>query len=263
VVTLDQAGWNSGMLVLLTPPPVLSNVVEFFWIDRRPRQSPRAHEWRVVADDAANVIYARVVDDHGREQHRLHVVGARSRYADVDCSRRVLTVGARLRPGALPALFRVDAVTLTDRSVPMEALVRPAARHVLARLELDPCADAAGRLASVITELTARGRPLDDRTSILHTITSGGTPTVRDLAGAFGVGDRALRSWCAVHLGLGLTRFVRVRRLHAALERRLRNPFVTWSTIAAATGFADQPHLVRDFRALLGESPGAFLARAS
>src|SRR5690348_8379414 len=250
------------MLIVLAPPPALASVVELLWIDERPRRAPRAHEWRIVADDTAHVIYARVTDASGREHHRLQVVGARSEYADVDCSRRLLTVGARLRPGALPSLFRVSAGELTNRSIPAESLVRLPARHALERLESAPLADTADHLARFIATLTTRARPLDDRARMLDGSPFGRAGIAHDLANAFGVGDRALRAWCAEHLGIGLKRFSRIRRLHAALERRLQRPSDTWSAIAAATGFADQPHLVRDFRAMLGESPGEFLARA-
>jgi AraC-like DNA-binding protein len=86
--------------------------------------------------------------------------------------------------------------------------------------------------------------------------------SVRELARRMGIGDRALRAWSATHLGMGIRRFMTIRRLHRALEQRIRHPDTTWSRIAAAAGFADQSHLVRDCRALLGESPSEFLARA-
>jgi uncharacterized protein DUF6597/helix-turn-helix protein len=263
VVTLDQAGWNRGMLVLLPPPAPLAKVVEFFWIDERTRHSPRAHEWRIVADGAAHVIYSRAADQHGTEYHRLHVVGARSHYVDVDCSSRLLTVGARLRPGALPALFRISARELTNRSVPAEWLVRRPAHAALAHLEIATRVHVASCLASFIGDLTARGRPLDPRAVTLRSGSLGTDASeARILARTFGVGERALRSWCIAHLGLGLKRFLRIGRLHQALEHRLQAPATTWTSIAAASGFADQPHLVRDCRALLGESPGEFFARA-
>jgi AraC-like DNA-binding protein len=262
VVTLDQAGWNRAMVVLFPAPPLLSDLVEFLWVDERPRWSPRRHEWRVVADDAAHVIYARFRDEHGVERQRLHVVGARTRYVDVDCSHRLLTLGARLKPGALPALFRVHAAELTNRSVPAELLVRGAARDALARAARDWPSGTPTPVTSFIAELAARGRPLDRRASSLRGMALGGSIVLRDLAGQFGIGDRALRAWCATHLGVGLRRFLRIRRLHAALERRLQRPAATWSMIAAGAGFADQSHLVRDFRSLLGESPSEFFARA-
>jgi hypothetical protein len=102
VVTLDQAGWMRAALVMMPAPPRLADVVDFLWVDERPRLSPTSHQWRIVADDAPHIIYARFVDARTHtERHQLHVVGARPFYADVDCTHRLITVGARLRPGAL------------------------------------------------------------------------------------------------------------------------------------------------------------------
>ena len=218
--------------------------------------------WRIVADDAPHVISIRF-DTETDTRHQLNVVGARTRYADLDCSRRVFTIGARLRPGALPTLFGVRADELTNRSVAAELLVRGHARRLLAALEMGSLTDAASHLTSFLAELTVRRGSLDARARHVADIGRTDAYTVRDVATVLGLGERGLRSWSATHLGLGLRRFIRIRRLHAALERRLACPTETWSRIAATTGFADQPHLVRDCRALLGESPGQFFARAS
>ena len=262
MVTLDQAGWNRSAVLFVPPPAESGHVAEFLWIDGRPSHSPRAHEWRIVADDAPHLIYARYVDRlSGTERHRLHLVGPRQTFTDVDCRHRVVTVGARLKPGALPALFRASAHEVRDSSVDIEALVRCAGTSPLARFEECAPTTAAIRLGELVAELAARGRPLDPRASLLAQPGSELT-SVRDLAHRMGIGDRALRAWSATHLGMGLRRFMTIRRLHRALEHRLRQPATTWSRIAAATGFADQPHLVRDCRALLGESPSEFLTRA-
>jgi AraC-like DNA-binding protein len=261
MVTLDQAGWNRSAVLLAPPPAPIGHVVEFLWVDGRPRQSPRAHEWRVVADDAPHLIYARYVDRLTRtERHRLHVVGPRQTFTDIDCRHRIVTVGARLKPGALPALLRASALEITDSSVDIESLVRCAGTSPLARF--DECTPTAAviRLGELVVELAARGRPLDARASRLAELGTG-QMSVRELARRMGIGDRALRAWSATHLGMGIRRFMTIRRLHRALEHRIRRPD-TWSRIAAAAGFADQSHLVRDCRALLGESPSEFLTRA-
>jgi AraC-like DNA-binding protein len=83
------------------------------------------------------------------------------------------------------------------------------------------------------------------------------------VATTLGIGERALHAWALSHLGLGLKRFLTVRRLHAAIAARLDDSTATWSRIAAWTGYADQSHFVRDCHALLGESPTRFLSRAS
>jgi AraC-like DNA-binding protein len=263
VVTLDQAGWNRAALVILPAPPTLADVVDFLWVDERPRLSPRSHAWRIVADDAPHVIYARFVDARtGTEGHRLHVVGARPLYTDVDCTRRLVTAGVRLRPGALRALFGVGADELTNRSVPAELIVRHAARRALSRFGDEPAVNLAGHLAAFVSDLVVRGRAIDERARWLASVDPCSGRAVADVATEMGFGERALRAWSATHLGLGPRRFLSIRRLHRALESRLSDPATTWSRIAAATGFADQPHLVRDCRALLGESPSEFLSRA-
>ena len=263
MVTLDQAGWGRAALILLPPPLALVDLVDFLWIDQRPRARSAGDRWRVVPDDAPHIIYCRFTDERRlAEQHRLHVVGARERYVDIDRARRVLTVGARLRPGALPVLFDVSARELTDRSEPADSLVRNPSRAALSRLEDAAPSDAAQHITAFIDSL-ARGRTLDARARWLAGTDGAAVPVVRDAAKRLGVGERALRAWSTAQFGLGLRRFMTIRRLHRALEGRLRHPTTTWSRIAAWAGFADQPHLVRDCRALLGETPREFLARAS
>ena len=264
MVTLDQAGLNRTAVVVLPAPVSLRDVVELLWIDERPRLSAPREPWRVVADDAPHVIYCRYTDRRAQtDGHRLNIVGARARFVDIDCSRRLFTVGARLKPGALPALFHVPAHELTNCSVAAGRLADKPAREALARMDTDSPVDAARHLMTFIEDAVAHGRPLDDRARSVSARDASTPGTVDSVAHSLGIGDRALRYWSATHIGLGLKRFLSIRRLHRALHARLEQPAATWSRIAAATGFADQPHLVRDCRTLLGESPGEFFARAS
>ena len=263
MVTLDQAGRSRATLLVLPPPQELVHVVEFLWLDTHSHARAMPAEWRIVPDDAPHVIYTRFTDgDHRSERHRLTVVGARRHWVDIDCRNRLLTAGARLRPGALPALFQLPAAELTDSSVPAEWLARTHARDTLTRLEDDPTCATTDRVASFITALVGKGRALDSRARWLSAAPRQTPRTIREVAITLGIGERALHAWALSHLGLGLKRFLTVRRLHAAIAARLENRTSTWSRIAALTGYADQSHLVRDCHALLGESPNQFLSRA-
>jgi len=264
MVTLDQAGWNHAAVVMMPVPLSLQEFVELMWIDERPRLALDQRPWRVVADDAPHVIYYRYVDhDAHTVRHQLNVVGARAHFVDVDCSRRLFTVGARLRPGALPALFHLAAHEFTNRSVASEQVVNRPAREALARMDDESTVAAARHVTSFIESVARQGQSIDERARRLTGPSAISSRTVQAVAGSLGVGDRALRGWCTAHLGLGLRRWLNIRRLHIALHTRLQHPSATWSRIALASGFADQPHFVRDCRAMLGESPGEFFARAS
>jgi hypothetical protein len=233
MVTLDQAGWQRNALVVLPPPAHLAHVVELLWLDTRAHASSGSRAWRIVADDAPHLIYARCTDPRcGRDGHRLSVVGARRTYEDIDCSRRLFTAGARLLPGAIPALFRIRARELTDRTVPVELFARDLARHTLARLGDEPPGRATDLVTSFAADLVRRGRPLDARAQWLAGTKRRDPTTIREAARVLGITERALHAWAMTHLGLGVKRFLSVRRLHRALEARLSDGAATWSRIA-------------------------------
>ena len=58
--------------------------------------------------------------------------------------------------------------------------------------------------------------------------------------------------------GLAPKRFARVRRLQAVVGSICRRGDVDWSTIAAEHRYADQAHLIHDFRDLTGLTPTAY-----
>lgn len=257
MVTLDQGGCGRPLLRLIPPPPALGAAVEHVFVQRHPNASLGAQPWRIVADDAPHLI--------GQSTPcgvRLVLVGARTTYADIDVSGRRLTVGVRLRPGALPALFGVPADALTDRSV--------ALTDVLGRAPAEPydalaATDAYAAVRSLIAFLADRirmGRPIDARIATLVKAATQQPATVRDAAKAVDISERTVRYWSQQHVGMGMKRLWRIGRLHYALRLALQRSNVGWARAAAEAGYADQSHLVRDCRAFLGESPTAFAARA-
>jgi len=54
----------------------------------------------------------------------------------------------------------------------------------------------------------------------------------------------------------------RLRRFGRALDRLAAEPEIAWADLAAAEGYADQPHFTREFRAFAGLAPGDYRRRA-
>ncbi len=61
--------------------------------------------------------------------------------------------------------------------------------------------------------------------------------------------------------GYGYATLVRIERARRAREMLVRGSPI--SEAAAIAGFADQPHLSREFRRLVGVSPGQFAASSA
>lgn len=76
---------------------------------------------------------------------------------------------------------------------------------------------------------------------------------------AFGLSERALQRLVRRRLGLTPKWLIQRRRLQEAAER-LRDGSTTQAEVATALGYADQPHLIRDFAHVTGMTPGRFAA---
>jgi AraC family transcriptional regulator len=82
-------------------------------------------------------------------------------------------------------------------------------------------------------------------------------PTLRELAIMVGVTPTHLCHSFRRHVGMTVGQFVRAARANWAAEQ-LRHTDRPLSAIAAAAGYSDQSHFIRECRRLLGVSPSAY-----
>jgi AraC-like DNA-binding protein len=84
------------------------------------------------------------------------------------------------------------------------------------------------------------------------------------VAALLGVGERRLQRAFDRSVGLGpkmLARVLRFRRALGEIERAGFHPGPTgWTALALAAGYADQPHFIREFKALAGLTPARYAA---
>jgi AraC-like DNA-binding protein len=244
MVLLDEAGLGRSA-TRIVPAGRLTTLVEHFWIHDGPYPRDR---WRIVPDSNGYLIFS-VCNRPGGAEAQLFVVGARSRYVDIDVTGRYLTVAARLRPGALAILTRVRASELTDRSVQLAELTGHSADELLDRMSTATPVDAQTQMAMFFGRQFSCADP--DLLGLGRLLTR--PSTVAAVAAAIGLGKRSLYEHSRDQVGLAPKRALRIARLHRALW--LADGRRTWSAIAAAAGYADQAHLTRDMQTLLGERP--------
>jgi AraC-like DNA-binding protein len=87
---------------------------------------------------------------------------------------------------------------------------------------------------------------------------SRGLLSLSTLRETLGVGERALQRAFDGSVGLSPKQAVRIMRFRHAVALLRRKPALTLSRIALLTGYADQAHFTREFRALAGVTPGYF-----
>jgi len=86
---------------------------------------------------------------------------------------------------------------------------------------------------------------------------------VRALTERSGFSQRAVLMKFDDCVGLTPKQQSRLTRLRAAVIQLVENPELEHAQVALGCGFYDEAHMIHDFHALLGLSPGAFLARRS
>lgn len=183
--------------------------------------------------------------------------GAHDRPFELETRMQRAVVGAVFRPGGqLPFFPPADATR--NQHVPLDALW---ARARL-RERLLEAPTPAGRLDVLERVLLERARHLSAEPALAAAAAQleAGLPVgaVRD---ALGASHRRFVAWARRGLGTSPKRYQRVRRLQRLLGRMTRGSAAGWAALAAEAGYADQAHLIREFRALTGMTPTAYAAR--
>lgn len=219
----------------------------------------------------------RVADDAGEIEHSvpltggiilstskgpLMLIGPRTAPLRPRVSAGDVFRGVHFWPGAAAALLGPGARGLREQAVPAELRLdrgwveRLADSLRCVRLE----ADATARFDAALSELLPSAPPLDEpvMTAVFRIIRAGGRQPIETLAEALGLSARQLRRRFRAAVELSAKELSRLRRLRASAANVVLGPPERWIIIAAEHGYADQAHLVREFRALTGLSPVAF-----
>jgi AraC-like DNA-binding protein len=113
----------------------------------------------------------------------------------------------------------------------------------------------------LLARLDGGPRPSPEVVRVLQLlVTTGGAARIGRLAGEVGWSHKHLITRFTQQVGLSPKATARLVRFDRVL-RRLERPGVPgWERIAAESGYADQSHLVREFRTFTGVTPTAFVS---
>jgi AraC-like DNA-binding protein len=165
---------------------------------------------------------------------------------------RLLTIGARLRPGVLPLLVRDSALHFTDRSISLEDVYGLDATLLIEQMvELSP-REALKRLAQFLSKRSGTPAPLSG--GVPHGITS-----VSGLAHSLNISRRSVHKRISSTVGLSPKLALRIHRMQGALYEL--NKGCSLADAAAGAGYSDQAHFTRETVSLLGEPPAAWRNR--
>jgi AraC-like DNA-binding protein len=231
------------------PAPPLRPYLEHYWLIDWDLDQPYASH--VVPHPSVNIVFQRYEDQAPFAE--LSGIGLGLFTQKLEGRGRVC--GIQFRPGGFRPFAPDHPVGhWTGRRVRLPAADPQA---VLSPDDEDARVSA---LDTYLLGLDPRPDPQADQAMTLvdHIRTDRTIRRVADLSRAEGVSVRLLQRLFAAYVGVGPKWVILRYRIHEALERAETSTDLDWATLAAELGYADQAHLVRDFKATVGVPPTAY-----
>jgi len=254
------------------PSPALRGRVECLWSMRSGERSSRSGRpiERILPDGCVELIvhlrdtFRRFSPD-GRphSQPRAFVVGPSTRFLLVQPGNRVDTLGVRFRPGAARPFLHAPLDELSEATTRLGDLLGSAGDRLPEALDAEKTETERFRILEgfLLARLRAadRGSPGLQAGIVRTALEHRGRLTASELSRRTGTGLRQLQRTFLSELGLPPKSFLRLVRFQGLLAALPRGGSPNWAALAFDCGYADQSHLIRDFRSFSGETPSTLL----
>lgn len=223
---------------------------------------------RVLPDGCPEIVvhfggdFGVATDGTPRTQPRTVVAGQLLSALELRPAGPVGLLGVRFHPGACGAFLGAAMRDLTDTTAPLADVAAALCRD----LEDAVCSarDAEGRIAAAARVLSPIARCCRPDLRVAEAVRAieaeRGSLRIADLADHVGATSRTLERRFLDDAGIAPKTLARIVRFRRAAQM-LRSPAACAAAVAAACGYADQPHLTREFGEFAGESPGRWFRR--
>jgi AraC-like DNA-binding protein len=169
-------------------------------------------------------------------------------------------IGVYFEPGATSALLGVPALELTDRLVDLELLWGNRGSRMIEDLAALDEAAQLDRLGAELIQRLSRASPPSPGTDVAALARSvRAEPAaigVRRLAKTAGVSRQHLTRLFREAIGVSPKRYCRLARFQAGLAYAGAGKDLRWAEVAVELGYADQSHMIAEFRELSSLTPG-------
>jgi AraC-like DNA-binding protein len=252
-------------LLRYRPGYPLDRCVECFWWSTRDR--PQDFAEHMLPSGSAQLLFALhdlplLCDGTSWSGSILH--GPQSRYYRSGPKPSGAVAGVAFRAGMSGVVLGLPAAELADRHVPLDALWGARGRGL--REALLEASSPAAVFRMLERDLTARlrGPPLVHPAvaRALAACSGASTPDrVEWVQRESGYSPRHFAALFRAAVGMTPKHYYRIRRFTVAVKTLAGGPPGTLVDLAAALGYADQPHLNREFREFAGITPTQYRPR--
>lgn len=166
--------------------------------------------------------------------------------------------GIRLRPAGAAAFLRDSPAGIAGRVIDLDQVLGAGVERLRQRMaETDDLRLRSRLLAGAVARHLSSARPLaaELRRALAALHATPGAASIRGLVADSGWSHRHFAARFRAEIGVAPKSYTRIVRFEAAFAALQTLDRVRWTAFALDCGYADQAHLVHDFRALAGATP--------
>lgn len=251
---------------LVAQHPLETIVLHTWWVRWGPQGD--VFQQRVLSDPVIHVTFETGSGPmHGFPMPAALVHGVVPEVFEVTLPSEGRVTGVAFQPGAFATMFGVDASSLTGRVVPAEDIMGEGVKELRDALVAEP--DERVRQEILIEHMILKRSPaiVEDPAyrmvrQACELVDREDFARVEELADAVHVSPRTLQRLFPRLVGVPPLWVIRRRRLQRVVERLDRGGTCNLAELATELGFADQAHLTREFRRVIGRPPGGYRDRS-
>jgi AraC-like DNA-binding protein len=235
------------------PSAELAPFVEHYWIVRWDLPDGETYDNEILPYPNVNAAITEDTDMisgvvTGTYSHKLSGKGA--------------VAGIKFLPGGFYPFYKKPIERLTNQTLPLKTVFQPVRIKAIRARLFEPDAIIVDLVEKM---LLARNPQPDGSIALIGDIIENvkhdsSIRTVQPLLETYGVSERTLQYAFKNYVGIGLKWIILRSRLQDVADA-IDNGRSDWPAIAQEFGFADQSHVIRDFKKVLGETPAQYASR--
>ena len=235
------------------PSPDLGAFVEHFWMIRWDLRGSSPYRAQTVSHPSVQL---------GLQERRSRVYGVIKGRSSCLLKNIGEIFGVKFRPGGFYPFVKFPLARITNRSIPLAQVfgrdAKQMERSVLG-LEFGPARAGAAeefllqRLPECDEDALFAGKIVEEICLNRDIV------NVDQVVGRFALTKRTLQRMFSQYIGVSPKWVIKVYRLHESVERLNSGEAVDLAGLAQEVGYFDQAHFVKDFKSVVGHTPGGYL----
>lgn len=251
------------------PAELLTPHVKCLWILNGSSLISTSPE-RILPDGCTEIVFqlGEVFEQHNlngitERQPKAMIVGQMRHHLMIQPTGKVSVFGVRFWPGGAYPFLRVPQHEIAGRVIALDTILGSFARDLHSKIAGAASGAEKFRLAekALLTRLNQSRLP-DDRLlrAVRLILQARGCLSMDSLANMIGVDSRGLDRTFNTRVGIPPKTLCRIVRFQRVFEMLKQQAAPRWSRIAVECGYYDQSHFIKEFKAIAGKEPTAYLA---